>query len=115
MLKCLCTFFLYQIKVQRTLNWVLSQDSKCDSSSGSGQSGHTTPDPGSRPGRQRNDAENKVNVDTTMPPPGSTKPVAHTMPSVSITTALDSLWIDKGKYRILLALAIHFHFSHNLT
>ena len=102
MLKCLCVFFLYQIKVQRTLNWVLSQDSKCDSSSGSGQSGHTTPDPGSRPGRQRNDAENNVNVDTTMPPPGSTKPVAHTMPSVSITTALDSLWIDKGKYRILL-------------
>jgi hypothetical protein len=85
-----------QIKVQRTLNWVLSQDSKCDSSSGSGQSGHTTPDPGSRPGRQRNDAENNVNVDTSMPPPGSTKPVAHTMPSVSITTALDSLWIDKG-------------------
>ena len=99
--KCLCTFSLYQIKVQRTLNWVLSQDSKCDSSSGSGQSGHTTPDPGSRPGRQRNDAENNVNVDTTMPPPGSTKPVAHTMPSVSITTALDSLWIDKGTYRIL--------------
>ena len=106
--------FLYQIKVQRTLNWVLSQDSKCDSSSGSGQSGHTTPDPGSRPGRQRNDAENNVNVDTSMPPPGSTKPVAHTMPSVSITTALDSLWIDKGNNRILL-LSIHFYFSHIIT
>ena len=40
---------LFQLKVQRTLNWVLSQDSADSSSgSGSGNSGHSTPEPGHR-------------------------------------------------------------------
>ena len=85
------------MKVQRTLNWVLSQDS--DSGSGSGTSGHTTPDPGPvsqvRPGVS--DKENNINMsnlDTSLPPPVS-KP--YTMPSSSLNTGLDSVWGDNGK------------------
>jgi len=75
-----------QLKVQRTLNWVLSQDSADSSSgSGSGNSGHSTPEPGQTPA---------VRVDTSMPPPATSKPF--TMPATSISSALDTLWTDKG-------------------
>jgi len=95
-----------QVKVQRTLNWVLSQDSD----SGTGSSGHTTPEPGllhhpaSRLGQQEpvnksssnimTDQENNVSLDTSLPPPVS-KP-SFTMPTTSIHNALDSVWTDKG-------------------
>ena len=83
------------MKVQRTLNWVLSQDS--DSGSGSGGSGHSTPDPGHvsqlRPGAS--DKENNVNtLDTSLPPPVS-KP--YTMPASSLNTGLDSVWGESGE------------------
>jgi len=72
-----------QLKVQRTLNWVLSQDSD-GTGSGSGNSGHSTPEPGQTP----------VLLDTSMPPPVTTKPF--TMPATTINSALDTLWTDKG-------------------
>ena len=78
---------LLQLKVQRTLNWVLSQDSADSSSgSGSGNSGHSTPEPVQTPA---------VRVDTSMPPPATSKPF--TMPATSISSALDTLWTDKSK------------------
>ena len=93
------------MKVQRTLNWVLSQDS--DSGSGSGASGHTTPEPGLVPGlpppRMKEpakgvsntaDVENNVSLDISIPPPSS-KPF--TVPTSTIHSALDSVWTaDKG-------------------
>ena len=101
-----------QVKVQRTLNWVLSQDSD----SGTGSSGHTTPEPGllhhpaSRLSQQEpvnksssnimTDQENNVSLDTSLPPPVS-KP-SFTMPTTSIHNALDSVWTDnKGNQSCL--------------
>ena len=65
---------------------MLSQDSD---GSGSGNSGHSTPEPGQTP----------VMLDTSMPPPVTTKPF--TMPATTINSALDTLWTDKGKKDIL--------------
>ena len=93
---------LFQLKVQRTLNWVLSQDSD-GTGSGSGNSGHSTPEPGQTP----------VMLDTSMPPPATTKPF--TMPATTINSALDTLWTDKGKKTIIYFLACTtVIFSHHV-
>jgi len=85
-----------QVKVQRTLNWVLSQDS--DSGSGSGTSGQSTPEPGmiQPPVQQmkRNEVDNNLNVPDALPTPVTSKPF--TMPTNSMNTALDSVWTDQG-------------------
>jgi len=87
-----------QVKVQRTLNWVLSQDSDSGSS---GNSGHSTPEPGPvhpspslDQAKTRSDEEKCVGVDTSLPPPVS-KPF--TMPVSTMYSALDSVWTDKGE------------------
>ena len=92
----LTLFSMLKVKVQRTLNWVLSQDS--DSGSGSGTSGQSTPEPGmiQPPVQQmkRNEVDNNLNVPDTLPTPVTSKPF--TMPTNSMNTALDSVWTDQG-------------------
>jgi len=91
-----------QVKVNRTLNWVLSQDS--DSGTGSGTSGQSTPEPGiiyPHPVQQiertvvDNGVDNNLLVpDSSLPTPVTSKPF--TMPTNSMTTVLDSVWTDQG-------------------
>merc|ERR1712227_434593 len=86
-----------QVKVQRTLNWVLSQDS--DSGTGSGTSGQSTPEPGMihpPPVQQmkRTEVDNNLNVPDSLPTPVTSKPF--TMPTNSMNTVLDSVWADQG-------------------
>merc|ERR1712098_111169 len=87
-----------QVKVQRTLNWVLSQDS--DSGTGSGTSGQSTPEPGMiqppPPVQQmkRTEVDNNLNVSDSLPTPVTSKPFA--MPTSSMNTVLDSVWTDQG-------------------
>merc|ERR1712126_222171 len=86
-----------QVKVNRTLNWVLSQDS--DSGTSSGTSGQSTPEPGMihpPPVQQMKmtEVDNNLNVPDSLPTPVTSKPF--TMPTHSMNTVLDSVWADQG-------------------
>jgi len=112
-----------QVKVQRTLNWVLSQDS--DSGSG-GTSGHSTPEPGlvvghghggvtPEPGLghglqpprtmepAKADPENNLSLDTSQPPPVSKH---FTVPTSTIHSALDSVWTDNKQGEVETGLGL---------